>query len=513
LVALSEGDPAIKPAAGAGQGVRDASDAIAPASARSLTVVMPCFNEEATISKIIQRVLASPYTGELIIVDDGSTDQSVKVVRQIEDPRVRLFIQPKNMGKGAALRRGIAAARLEYVIIQDADLEYDPTDYAIVLGPLITNDADVVFGSRFHNSRPHRVLYFWHSIGNLVLTMASNMASDLNLSDMETCYKAFRREVIQSIVIEEDRFGFEPEVTAKVAAGKFRIYEVGISYHGRTYAEGKKINWKDGVRALYCIGRYGLRRRNSTRPSMLRPSAFEVADEELRTSLDSLDGANNYADWIVDLISPYLRGTILEVGAGHGTFTRRLARFGRVIASELSARCADQLVERFSGEPNVEVVQGGIDTAVRGRRFDAAVLINVLEHIEDDVAALSRLSESLTDEGRVIVFVPAFEALYSRFDALIGHHRRYGRAELITCAYRAGLEVEEIRFVNSMGALAWWLMATKLGRSPATQWPVRAYDALVVPLLRRVEDAHQAPFGQSLLMIARRSRESALPGR
>jgi glycosyltransferase involved in cell wall biosynthesis len=217
---------------------------------------MPCFNEHSTIKLIVDRVLASPLVAELVIVDDGSHDGTRDVLRDCTDPRVRVFEQPVNQGKGAALRRGFAEVTAQYVIVQDADLEYDPRDYDQMLEPLLEDKADVVYGSRFLGGGAHRVLYYWHSVGNRLLTELSNMFTNLNLSDMETCYKAFRREVIQSIEIEEDRFGVEPEITAKLAAGGWRIYEVGISYAGRTYAEGKKIGWRDGVRAIVSIVRY-----------------------------------------------------------------------------------------------------------------------------------------------------------------------------------------------------------------------------------------------------------------
>jgi len=221
-----------------------------------LSVVMPCYNEAATLPVITKRVLESPYTLELIVVDDGSTDATLDVARGLDDPRVRVLSQDENRGKGAALRSGFAQARGPLVVVQDADLEYDPDDWDELLAPLLDDRADVVYGSRFQAGQPHRVIYFWHSVGNRFLTTVSNMFTNLNLTDMETCYKVFRREVLDSFSIEEDRFGFEPEITAKVARGGWRIYEVGISYAGRTYAEGKKIGWRDGVRALYCILRY-----------------------------------------------------------------------------------------------------------------------------------------------------------------------------------------------------------------------------------------------------------------
>ena len=205
---------------------------------------------------LVDQVLASPVVREIIVVDDGSTDASRSILAAIDDPRVKVILHERNHGKGAALRTGFAEATSNFVIVQDADLEYDPAEYPVLLEPLLDDRADVVYGSRFQSGRPHRVLYFWHSMGNRFLTLVSNMFTDLNLTDMETCYKCFKTSVVQNIQIEENRFGFEPEVTAKLARKNLRIFEVGISYSGRTYAEGKKINWKDGVRALYCILRY-----------------------------------------------------------------------------------------------------------------------------------------------------------------------------------------------------------------------------------------------------------------
>ncbi|HEV3512087.1 MAG TPA: glycosyltransferase family 2 protein [Candidatus Sulfotelmatobacter sp.] len=226
-----------------------------------LSVVMPVYNEQATLRPVVERVLSIGMDLELLCVDDGSTDGSREILGDLEKrhPPLRVFLQPRNMGKGAALRHGIQAATGEYVIIQDADLEYDPSEYPRLLEPLESGQADVVYGSRFLSGRPHRVLYFWHSVGNKILTLLSNMITNLNMTDMETCYKVFRREVIQAIPIEENRFGFEPEITVKIAKRGLRVYEVGISYWGRTYEEGKKIGWKDGFRALWCLAKYAVK--------------------------------------------------------------------------------------------------------------------------------------------------------------------------------------------------------------------------------------------------------------
>jgi glycosyltransferase involved in cell wall biosynthesis len=224
-----------------------------------LSVVIPCFNEAATILDLIERVRRAPVGSmQIIVVDDGSSDGTREILSGLKGDDLTVLLHERNLGKGAALATGFAAAQGEICIVQDADLEYDPQEYPLVIGPIVQGKADVVFGSRFQGSAPHRVVYFWHRVGNGLLTLLSNMLTDLNLTDMETCYKAFRTDVIQSIPICERRFGFEPEITAKVAKRHCRVYEVGISYYGRTYEEGKKIGWRDGVRAIWCILKYNI---------------------------------------------------------------------------------------------------------------------------------------------------------------------------------------------------------------------------------------------------------------
>ena len=225
-----------------------------------LSIIIPCFNEKDTIIDLLEAVRRSPIPDkEIVLVDDGSSDGTRDLLQTLSSDDLRIIFHETNKGKGAALRTGFSEASGDICIVQDADLEYDPQEYPLVIGPIVEGKADVVFGSRFQGGRPHRVVYFWHRMGNAFLTTMSNMFTDLNLSDMETCYKAFRREIIQSIDIRENRFGFEPEITAKIARNKkWRIYEVGISYYGRTYDQGKKIGWKDGFRAIYCILKYNL---------------------------------------------------------------------------------------------------------------------------------------------------------------------------------------------------------------------------------------------------------------
>jgi glycosyltransferase involved in cell wall biosynthesis len=226
---------------------------------RCVSVVIPLFNEAATLPRVVGAVLAQPCVAQVVIVDDCSTDASHAAAERLaqDDPRIVVLRHGQNAGKGAAVRTGLARADADIVLIQDADLEYDPEDYPRLIQPILDDDADVVFGSRFIGSEAHRVLYFWHSLGNHLLTLFSNMVTNLNLTDMECCYKVFRRPIVQRFTIEENRFGIEPEITAKVAGLGVRIYEVSVSYRGRTYAEGKKIGWKDGFRALYAIAKYG----------------------------------------------------------------------------------------------------------------------------------------------------------------------------------------------------------------------------------------------------------------
>ncbi|HEX3393655.1 MAG TPA: class I SAM-dependent methyltransferase [Acidimicrobiales bacterium] len=295
-----------------------------------------------------------------------------------------------------------------------------------------------------------------------------------------------------------------------MAGAGWRVYEVSIGYSGRTYAEGKKIGWRDGVHALTCIVRYSplgraARRAKRARPAGGRgPVTAESSDGALADTLDSLDDAVNYAGWIYSMMEPGLGPRVLEIGAGHGTLTELLADGRKVVATDVSSRCVGLLRERFSSRSDVEVLEADVLATPDIGGFDSIVMVNVLEHVADDRAALAHLREALHPGGRLLLFVPAFEALYSDFDRRIGHHRRYRAPQLGAAVTEAGFEVVDARYVNSVGAVAWWVVATKLGRVPTTRWSALTYDKAMVPVLRRLESRWAPPFGQSVLCIARR---------
>jgi SAM-dependent methyltransferase len=291
-----------------------------------------------------------------------------------------------------------------------------------------------------------------------------------------------------------------------VAAGKWRVYEVGISYAGRTYEQGKKIGWRDGVRAMYCIVNHSpLAAKARTRLAKRRdPVSYDEADDTLAEVLDSIDDASQYADWIADLLAPNVAGDILEVGSGHGVLTERLALLGSVTASDPSPRAVELLRQRFDGDPNVKVVEGDALEAPGGRTFDTIVMVNVLEHIPDDVGALVALRDALRPGGKLLIYVPAFNLLYSRFDRTLGHHRRYRRKTVGLACKRAGLEVVKASYVNSAGFLAWLVYARGLRQIPTKSWSTQLYDRAVVPRLRRFETGREVPVGQSVLCVAQR---------
>jgi glycosyltransferase involved in cell wall biosynthesis/phospholipid N-methyltransferase len=471
-----------------------------------LSVLIPLYNEEEFVRELLSRVVAAPLPEglhrELIVVDDGSTDESAATVEDFiaSGPRaagetvpIRLIRHPKNRGKGAAIRTAIQAATGQYSIIQDADLEYDPREYRKLLGPLLSGEADVVYGSRFMASGERRVLYYWHSLANRILTTFCNVVADLNLTDMETCYKAFRTSFAQTIPIQSDRFGIEPELTVKFARRKVRIYEAPISYHGRTYDEGKKIGPGDALEAVWVI----LRSRFTSK----------LYVDAGHSTLDSLSFASKFNAWMADTILPFTGRRVLEIGAGMGNMTRHLCpRRKLYVATDVNSDYAAHLRNIFRHRPSVCVrtldATKAEDFLDFERRMDTVVCLNVLEHIEDDAAALKSIRTLLEPDGRLILLVPNDPEAYGTIDREIGHYRRYTPAHLRTLLADSGFEVEQILRFNRISMPAWRFTGQVRKARTISRFALRIFDKFV--WLWRMIDSALPWEPASIIAIARR---------
>lgn len=458
-----------------------------------LSVVIAAYNEAGTIQDIVRKVRATPFTKEIIVVDDGSTDATADILREMAGDDLRVIAHARNQGKGAALRTGFAAATGDYVIVQDADLEYDPQDYGLMLEPLIAGKADVVYGSRFLGSS-RRVLFFWHMVANKTLTLISNMVTNLNLTDMETGYKAFRIDVVRRLSLQSKRFGVEPEITAKIARLGCRVYEVPIAYHGRTYEEGKKIKWTDAVKAILTIFRFGVL------PSQISTHAgFDT--------LSTMDVMRQYNGWLWKQISPYVGNSILEAGCGTGTITRYLANRKRVLSVDFDRHYVSLLQERYADRSNVRVEWADLAAdewpRLVNEPIDTIVCMNVLEHLPNDRSVLERFHEVLGPAGRLVLLVPAHMLLYGEIDRALDHYRRYDQSGLAELLKTTGFEIETVRYLNPTGVLGWFVNGRLLKRKTVPRFQATLYDWLH-PVLQAF-DAARPPFGLSVLAIARKT--------
>jgi glycosyltransferase involved in cell wall biosynthesis len=464
-----------------------------------LSILIPVYNERTVVAKSLALVLSAPLPEnmerELVIVDDCSTDGTSEILKRLADadPRIRLFRHPVNQGKGAAVRTAIEKAGGDFCLVQDADLEYDPTEYVKLLRPLLDGHADAVFGSRYLAGDQSRVLPFWHSMINKGLTLVSNMFSNLNVTDMETCYKVFRTDLLKSIPIRSNRFGFEPEITMKTSKRKLRVYEVPISYHGRTYEEGKKIGWKDGVKALGVILHFWL-----------------VDDLYVPTYgrglLNSLTGTPQYLSWVTRILRPKLGDTVLEVGAGLGNLTGRLmARKLSYFAGESDPLYLHALRNRFLRTPSVTVCELAPDDPASYARlpekFDSAVCVNVLETVDHPERVLESVHGCLKPGGNIVVLVPQGRALFGSLDQAMGHKRRFSAAELRALLEQSGFRVEQLRQLNKVGAVSWWIYGKVLHRKRIAKVALKLFDKTVW-IWRRL-DGLMPWRGLSLVAIAR----------
>jgi len=445
-----------------------------------LSVIMPCYNERNTIREIVKRVGDVELDGielEIIVVDDGSTDGGAEAIARLaaSDPRLRVVTHPTNRGKGASLRSAQAVCTGDYVVIQDADLEYDPQQYPALLAPLLNGQADAVYGSRFAGGRARRVLMYSHEIGNRFLTALSNLATDFNLTDMSTGAKVFRGDLFRSIPICCDGFGVEPELTAKLARLDCRLYEVPIDYHGRSYLAGKKVRWRHGLLMALAILRFRL------------GDGLKGLDEGLET-LQSMRWAHRYNRWVISRIAPFIGDRVLEAGAGIGNLTTHLLDRELIVAADDNTSYLDRLAATFANNPNVRATAIDLEEReqlleLRDHRFDTIVCVNVIEHLQADEGVLRSFFEVLEPGGRAIVLAPQGKWLYGSIDRALDHHRRYSRSELRRKVEGAGFAIEEIFGLNRISPPFWFLNGRIFQRTSVPAAQVRFFDRLV-PLVR-----------------------------
>jgi glycosyltransferase involved in cell wall biosynthesis len=420
----------------------------------SLSVLMPVYNEAYTVQECIKRILrvSSPYISELelIIVDDGSTDGTRDILREMTSrfPQITYVEHEKNLGKGAAVRTAIKKATMEVCIVQDADLEYNPADYSKLVMPFIFERADAVFGSRFLSGEYRRVLYFRHSVINRIITFLVSLVTDINYSDIETCYKAIRTHLLKSIPIRSQRFNIEPEICIKLAKRGASIFEVPISYAGRTKEEGKKIGLRDGLSALWTILKY-----------WLIDDIYEK-DSYGSSILYALSYAKRFTHWMADAIRPYLGDDILEIGAGLGNLTVCFIPRKKYMVSDISWLYLDYLENYSLHKPYMRVKRIDLtkkeDFSALEDSFDTCLCVNVLEHVEDDYTALRNLYAILEPGGKVIILVPQGKWLYSKLDEVLGHYRRYTAKGIESLMEQVGFQVEELMAsFNKIGVLSW----------------------------------------------------------
>jgi glycosyltransferase involved in cell wall biosynthesis len=478
------------PELAAGQPFREGSER--RRTSTTLSVIVPVYNEQYLVETSLGRLRVlseSPLLEsiKIIVVDDASSDGTADAIRRFRaslesseaDPKLSWvwLRHKKNSGKGAGIRTGLLHVDTELVVIHDADLEYHPRDLLRMVDVFFCEDADAVFGSRFMAGGYKRALFFRHAIGNKLLTFLCDLVCDLNLTDMETCYKMVRADLLKTIPLESSTFDVEPEIAIKLAKRGSRIFEVPISYSGRTYREGKKINWKDGFRALWAIFRYAA------------SSRIYTVDAEGGEILDRMNRAPRFNKWMADVIRPYVGDRVLEIGAGIGNISVHMMPRSIYWATDVQKHYLDQLVNLRSTRPYMRVgytdAEKG-DTFPAGQSFDSVICLNVVEHIPDDLGALRNIWNILEPGGRAIILVPCGPALYGSLDEVLGHCRRYTEEQLAGVAQQVGFHVEQVLKFNRTGVVAWWLNCRILHRRTFGLGQIRMLNILT-PLFRLVD--------------------------
>jgi glycosyltransferase involved in cell wall biosynthesis len=456
----------------------------------SLSILVPVYNEQYLVETSLKRLEAvaeSPWLDRVrvIVINDASMDQTGEVLKSFQErlqqpgaTRLEWIFQEHktNQGKGAAIKTALKYADTDLTVIHDADLEYHPEDLLKMIPLFATEDADAVYGSRFLAGDYRRVLFFRHSLGNKLLTLLTNFVTDLNLTDMETCYKMVQTDLLKSIPLESNRFGFEPEISIKLAKRDARIFELPIRYSGRTYGEGKKITWKDGVKALGALLKYGISDR------------IYVADEHGSEILARLNRAPRFTKWMADTIRPYLGERVLEIGAGIGNLTSNLVPRKEYWASDINPQYLNRLKKFQQTRPYLQVhyTDASAGETYPDEHFDTVICLNVVEHIEDDVKALRNIRSALQRNGRAIILVPNGPGLYGSLDRALGHYRRYTREQLQEACERAGFRVEKVLKFNRIGAPGWWWNGRVLKKNTVGFWQIKVLNTLL-PVIRPID--------------------------
>jgi glycosyltransferase involved in cell wall biosynthesis len=476
----------------------------------SLSVIVPVYNEQFLIEASLARldVLGESSLLErikVIVVDDGSSDGTAAAIARFRErcesrgtPKFSWVFarHEKNGGKGVAIRTALVHVDTDLVVIHDGDLEYHPVDLLKMVEVFLYEDADAVFGSRFLAGGYKRALFFRHALGNKFLTFLCDFVCDLNLTDMETCYKMVRSKLLKSIPLESSTFDVEPELAIKLAKRGARIFEVPINYSGRTYGEGKKITWRDGVRALWAICHYALSDR------------IYIEDEYGGEILERLNRAPRFTRWMADVVQPFVGQRVLEIGAGTGNMSAHLMPRDSYWATDINPHYLDYLLTLRATRPYMQVARTNAmerESYPRGQRFDTVVCLNVVEHVEDDLQALRNIWESLDPGGRAIILVPCGPGLYGTLDEVLGHFRRYTQEQLVSVAKEAGFRVEQVLKFNRPGVPAWWLNGRVLHRKTFGLGQIRMLN-LLTPLFRLMDSWLPLP---PLSIIAILRKESA----